>query len=70
MKNKFNPKIKQFTENFGISRDYDTNPKLFFPVFLFTPDLKNTDEHFHIPLTKSQARKLRDWLNLYLKDRD
>lgn len=38
------------------------------PVFLYTPDMENTREHFHIELNKRQARVLRDWLNDYLKD--
>jgi hypothetical protein len=51
-----------------ISRDYRLNPKTFFPVLLFIPN-PLSDDHFHIPLSKRAARKLRDWLNEYLDDR-
>lgn len=39
-----------------------------FPVFLFTPDMRNTDNHQHIELNKTQAKKLHKWLTDYLKD--
>lgn len=38
------------------------------PVFLFTPNMDNIINHFHIELSKKQAVKLRDWLADYLKD--
>ncbi len=38
------------------------------PVFLFTPNMEDTNEHHHIMLNKKQAKVLRDWLNDYLKD--
>lgn len=38
------------------------------PVLLFTPDMKWTQEHYHIALSKHQARELRNWLTAYLKD--
>lgn len=38
------------------------------PVFLFTPNMDDTNDHHHIMLTRHQARKLRDWLDDYLRD--
>jgi hypothetical protein len=52
----------------SISWDYDSSPKRTYPVFLFTPDMDNTDEHYHIALTAAQARKLKDWFDDYFKD--
>ena len=42
----------------GISTDNDV------PVLCFSPG----QMHYHIPLTKKSARKLRDWLDDFLKD--
>jgi hypothetical protein len=53
-------------DNF-VSQDMN-NKRYRIPVFLYTPDMEDSVNHYHIPLTKKQARKLRDWLNLYLKD--
>jgi hypothetical protein len=66
---KFNPKIVSINRGLDISRDYNFKPRAFFPVFLFTPHISDPNNHFHISLTKTQARKLRDWLTDYLKDR-
>jgi hypothetical protein len=58
-KNKFGyTKIKsKQINNFIISWDYNTTPKSKFPVFLFTPDMDDTNNHYHIKLDKTQARK-------------
>lgn len=66
---KFDADIVDFDKSLSISRDYNTRPSFFFPVFLFTPDPNDTNNHFHISLTKKQAIKLRDWLNKYIRDR-
>lgn len=50
----------------SISLDFDTNPKKLYPVILFTPDMGNTVTHYHVPLNKREARKLRDFLSRYL----
>lgn len=69
---KFKPRIHAVTrskrQSFDISLDYDTDPEKTFPVFLFIPDRKQFT-HWHIPLTRQQARRLRDWLNRYLGDK-
>jgi hypothetical protein len=39
-------------------------------VFLYTPDMDNTDEHFHIPLNKDQVKVLRDWCEDFLKEKN
>lgn len=48
--------------------DLPKNAKNRIPVFLFTPDMEDTNNHHHIMLNKKQAEILRDWLNAYLKD--
>ena len=53
----------------GVGWDYDSDindEKT--ATFLFTPDMKNTGEHFHIVLNREQATNLRDWLNEYISD--
>ena len=65
------PIKKNKIDNFSINWDYDDNPNdknQRFPVFLFTPDMKDTNTHYHIVLGKNQAKVLRDWLSDYLKD--
>lgn len=54
--------------NLSIGWDYDTNPEKKYPVFLYTPDMKNTNVHYHVPLTKRNAKRLKKWLAEYLKD--
>jgi len=39
-------------------------------VFLYTPDMGNTKEHFHIELTKDEVLKLRDWCDSFLNEPD
>lgn len=37
-----------------------------YPVMLFTPNMNNTNNHYHIKLNRKETRKLRDWLNIFL----
>ena len=60
-----NIKIKRF-DNLNINWYY--TPKSKFPVLLFTPDMQNTNTHYHIKLDRKQATKLKDWLEAYLED--
>ena len=39
-------------------------------ILLFTPDMENTIEHWHVPLDVKQATVLRDWLNEFLAEED
>ena len=39
-------------------------------VFLYTPDMNNTKEHFHIELLKDEAQKLHEWLGKFLAEKD
>lgn len=55
-------------DNLQISWDYDTNPNYRYPVFLFTPDMDDTDTHYHIQLTRSDAVQLAGWLRSYIRD--
>jgi hypothetical protein len=58
-------------DNFVNSSENFSKPKYKknrIPVLLFTPDMQNTNEHYHITLTKNEAKKLKTWLSEYLKD--
>jgi len=61
--------IKNRFNNLQINWDYITTLKSKHPVLLFTPDMKDTNNHYHIPLTVKQAIKLRDWLNDFIEDK-
>lgn len=39
-------------------------------VLLFTPDMSNTSEHFHIEIKREEAIILKEWLDLFLKNKD
>ena len=57
-------------DNLSISWDYHDNPddkKQRRPILLYTPNMANTSQHFHIELTRKQARLFNEWLNEYLK---
>jgi hypothetical protein len=56
-------------DNLNISWDFDTNPKKNYPVLLYTPDMRDTDNHYHIALSEKQARELRDWLTAFLRSK-
>lgn len=55
-------------DNLQINWDYQRTPKSKFPVFLFTPDMNDTNTHYHIKLDRLQAKKLKDWLEDFLED--
>ena len=73
-KNKYGiTKIKsKRIDNFSIGwdyRNYDPNNKRDrFPVFLFTPDMEDTKNHYHIVLDRKQSKILKKWLEDFLKD--
>ena len=46
--------------------DYDRDESKKYPVLLYTPNMDRTEDHFHIVLTKKEAKSLRDWLDNYL----
>ena len=57
-------------DNLSISIDFDDNWDEIaqrFPVILFTPDMNNTAEHWHIRLSDNQAIHLNKWLDEFLK---
>lgn len=39
-----------------------------YPVFLYTPDMRDLNTHYHISLNKQQAKQLKQWLEDYLED--
>lgn len=58
-------------DNLQINWDFDDDEgdvSQHFPVFLFTPDMNKTDTHYHIPLDREQATRLRDWLSAFLAE--
>jgi hypothetical protein len=60
----------QVIDNLSISYDSDyedPGPRETYPVFLYTPDMRDTREHFHIPLTRRQAKALHAWLGKWLE---
>ena len=66
--------ITQITDgvfnHLSVSWELDGDLETEEPVFLFTPDLKNKSEHYHIFVTPSQARELNEWLTHYLAKTD
>jgi hypothetical protein len=54
--------------NLQINWDWDYTPLKQYPVLLFTPDMDNTDYHYHIELNRTEAKKLKKWLDDFLKD--
>ena len=65
-------------QNLSVSYDADLIKDLYpelkgdkrrrYPVLLFTPNMNDANNHHHIQLKKSEARKLMVWLAAYLKD--
>ena len=39
-------------------------------VFLYTPDMSNTEEHYHIELNRQEATLLKEWLESFLNEKD
>lgn len=40
------------------------------PVLLFSPSMNDSANHYHIEMTKEEAKILKEWLTLYLEDLD
>tara|TARA_R100001086_G_scaffold246872_2_gene179859 strand:+ start:1347 stop:1592 length:246 start_codon:yes stop_codon:yes gene_type:complete len=52
-------------DNLRISWDYEDDPEDISQrtvSFLYTPDMDNTYEHFHIELNDAEGMALRNWL--------
>ncbi len=61
---------KERFNNLQLGWEYDRDPKKNFPSLLFTPDMNNSNVHYHIDLrSKKQVQKLHKWLTEYLKDK-
>lgn len=54
-------------DNLDISRDTDMDGGPI-AVFLFTPDMDDTSDHYHIELDLETCGKLHDWLGRFLRD--
>jgi hypothetical protein len=62
-------KIRQGkVDNLQINRDKTLEGEAAHPVLLYTPNMNDLNNHFHIPLTWKQAVKLKSWLDAYLGD--
>lgn len=66
--------IDKDMNNLIVSRDTDTDFESDsdeeFPVavLMYTPTMKNTDVHYHIPLNVAQAKELAKWLKKFVKE--
>jgi len=56
-------------DNLSISWDFYDREDRKFPVFLFTPDMKATKDHYHIKLDLRQVKKLHNWLGRFIKEK-
>lgn len=54
--------------NLSIGWDFDEMEEEKYPVFLFTPSMADTSNHYHIPLSKVEAKILKDWLDQYFQE--
>jgi hypothetical protein len=54
-------------DNLQINLDFDFNPLDPYPVFLFTPNMEDTNQHYHISLNKNEAKALQSWLTKYIQ---
>lgn len=54
--------------NLCISVDQDDKDTGKYPVLLYTPSMDDTNDHYHIPLTRKEAVELILWLQSYLQD--
>lgn len=52
-------------DNLDVSEDVDLDGRPI-AVLLYTPDMRDTDEHHHVDLDDAQVRALRDWLGAYI----
>lgn len=52
-----------------ISLDHDGDPERSYPVIRYTPDMYNTDTHYHIILSRPEAKRLHKFLSQYLEPR-
>ncbi|MCX6128418.1 MAG: hypothetical protein NTX25_05055 [Proteobacteria bacterium] len=59
-------------DNLSISVDQDIDQNGLqsekYPVFLYTPSMADTGEHYHIVLRREEAKALKEWLEAYLAD--
>jgi hypothetical protein len=39
-------------------------------VFLYTPEMDNAENHYHITLNRDQIEIIRDWCDDFLKEKD
>lgn len=55
-------------DNIGMSIDESVENDEICAMMLFTPDMGDTDEHFHISFDREQATALRNWFNKFLRE--
>ena len=60
----------------SFSVDYNATPLIPHIVMLFHPRIEKgvqpsgADQHWHVPFTLRDAKRLRDWLDTYINDRE
>jgi hypothetical protein len=59
-------KIKKGTYN-NLQIDIDDMGEGKVPILLFTPDMKDKMNHYHIELSRDDAEELKDYLEKYLE---
>jgi hypothetical protein len=59
--------VPSMMNNLSISVDYIGGEGKV-PVMLFTPNMNNTNNHYHIPMTREEAVEMLHWLQAYLQD--
>lgn len=65
--------ISDKIDNLSINYDADHNIediKQRFPVLLFTPDIDDTNTHYHISLTLKQTKVLYKWLSDFIQEKE
>ena len=67
---RFDAKILDLNWHVSVSREYDRNPYNNYPLLTVRPNKGDPSDHHHFGLSKKQAKKLRDWLDDYLRDRE
>ena len=52
----------------NITNGEKTPKKNRYPVLLYTPDMNDTNTHYHVQLSRKEAKTVKDWLTEFLKD--
>jgi len=61
--------IPGIMNNLMIHTDYDTNPNIVYPVLFYTPNMRDTNNHYHVKLSLTQAKKMNKWLSNFIESK-